>query len=64
MRLLKLILIAFVLGGICWVLSCSNPQAIYQTQNKEIKSSMILLWKDNPESLQILKDAHRVAAPR
>ena len=39
-------------------LSCINPQTIYLSESREIHAAMRLLWKDNPESLQILKDVH------
>lgn len=39
-------------------LSCTDPKTTYVSENKEVHAAMRQLWKDNPESLQILKDVH------
>ena len=48
------------IGLICLLfsLSCVDPKVTYMSESKEIHAAMRLLWKDNPESLRILKAAH------
>jgi hypothetical protein len=50
MNKLVLVLTLFMLGCI--------PPETYQTKNLEVHTAMKLLWKDNPDSLVILKDVH------
>lgn len=39
------------------LIGCTPPQT-YQSKNVEVHAAMKLLWKDNHESLDILKDVH------
>ncbi len=39
-------------------LGCVDPQTTYKSDNVKIHAAMKMLWRDNPESLQILKDVH------
>jgi len=49
------------LAGLALVLclvSCAPADSFVKAEHSKLTASMRTLWKDNPESLQILKDAH------